>query len=113
MDVDDAIGEGAEEFAFEDAHEAGEDDEIDLFFLKGGDEALLGFFVEFGAEFAGRNESGLEVVILCEGKDPGVFDVGGDDDDFHGGTGARAVAGDGIEVRTFARAEDAEFCFAQ
>ena len=111
VDVDDAVGEGAEEFAFEDAHEAGEDDEVDLGVLENGDEALLGFFIELGAEFSGRDEDGFEAVALREGENAGSLDVTGDDDDFHGGTGARAVPREGIEVRSFAGAEDSESCF--
>ena len=112
MDVDDAIGEGAEEFAFEDAHEAGEDDEVDLFFLEDSDEAFLGIFIEFGAKFSGRDVEGFEGMGFGEGKDAGVLDVGDDKDDFHGGAGAGAVAGEGIEVGPFAGAEDSDFDFA-
>jgi hypothetical protein len=111
VDIDDAVGEGAKEFAFQDAHEAGEDDEIYLCVLEDGDEALLGFFIELGAEFSGRDEYGFEVVALREGEDAGVLDIAGDDDDFHGGAGARAVPREGIEVRSFAGAEDSESSF--
>jgi DNA polymerase III subunit delta' len=111
MNIDDAVGEGAEEFAFEDAHEAGEDDEVDLRVLENGDESLFGFFIKLGAEFSGRDEDGFEAVALREGKDAGPLDVRGDDDNFHGGTGARAVTREGIEVRTFAGAKDPESCF--
>jgi hypothetical protein len=112
MDVDDAVGEGAEEFAFQDAHETGEDDKIDLGVLEDGDEAAFGLFVELGAEFSGRDVDGFEFVLLRQRENAGGLDVAGDEDDFHGGAGAGAVAGEGIEVGSFARAEDAEFSFA-
>ena len=98
MDVDDAVGEGAEEVAFEDAHETSEDDEVDLFFLENGDEAFLGVFIEFGAKFSGRDVEGFEGMRFGEGENAGVLDVGNDENDFHGRAGARAVAGEGIEV---------------
>ena len=98
VNINDAIGEGAEEFAFEDAHEAGEDDEVHLGVLQDGDETLLGFFIELGAEFSGRNEDGFEAVALREVEDAGALDVTRDDDYFHGGTGARAISREGIEV---------------
>ena len=112
MDIDDAVSEGAEEFAFEDAHEAGQDNEVDLFFLENGDEAFLGIFIEFGAKFSGRDMQGFEGMGFGEGKDAGVLDVGDDKDDFHGGAGARAIAGEGVEVGPFAGAEHSEFDFA-
>jgi hypothetical protein len=111
VDVDDAVGKSAEEFAFEDAHEAGEHDEINLGILEHGDEALFGLFVEFGAEFAGRDVECFEFVSACQLENAGVFDVTGDDDDFHGGAGAGAVTREGIEVGTFAGAEHTEFNF--
>ena len=102
MDINDAVGKGAKEFALEDAHEAGEDNEVDLLFLEGGDEASFSIFVELGAEFSRRDVDRFEVVIFGEGENASILDIGGDHDDFHGGTGAGAIPGERIEVRAFA-----------
>ena len=111
MDVNDAVGEGAEEFAFENAHEAREDNKVDLFFLENGDEAPFSLFIEFSAKLSGRDVERFERVGFGEGQDPSVLDVGDDHDDFHGGARPSAVARERIEVGTFAGAEHSEFDF--
>jgi hypothetical protein len=111
MDVDDAIGEGAEEFAFQDAHEAGEGDVINLRFFEGGDVAGFGFVVEFGAEFSRGDKLGVEFAFARALENAGGFDVAENGDDFVGAIGSATAISDGDHVRAFARAENADSFF--
>src|SRR3954469_10440896 len=98
MDVDDAFGKRAEEFALENAHESGEHNEVDVRFGKGGDKSLLGFFVEFCPEFSWGDEKGTQAMTFGKMQNAGIFDVAGDERDCHWRFGASAIFGEGIEV---------------
>lgn len=75
VDINDAISEGTEEFAFEDPHEAGENDEINLGVLQHGDEPLLSFFVELRAKFSRRDVEGFEIVGFGKVQNAGALNV--------------------------------------
>ena len=82
MDVEDAIGEGGDEIGREQAHVAGEADEIDLGFLQSGDDlAVVGFALEaFGGDNAGGEAALLGAVdsggAIAIAEDEGDFGVG-------------------------------------
>ena len=108
MDVDNAVGEGAEEFAFENAHEASESDVIDTGFAEGGNVALFGFFVEFGAEFSRRDEFRGQPPFARVLKNARALDVADHQRDFRRHLAARDGLGNGGKVRSFAGTEHAE-----
>ncbi len=107
VDVEDAVGEGLDEGGRDDAHVAGEADEVDLVVVEAGDH--LGVVV--GALAAGGGDGdGGQAEVSGGGEAGGVFDVG-EDYGYFGVVEAvildRAV--DGEEVRASAGEEDAEF----
>src|ERR1700676_244677 len=96
MNVEDALGKGGYEKGREEAHVAGEADEIDFVFVEdGSDLAVVGFaFEAFGGDGAGGNIAG-----------GGSFEAGGtgliadDDGDFGvGDTSGGDTIGEGFEV---------------
>lgn len=108
MDIHDASFEGAEEFPFEDAHEAGEDHQVDLGVAQGPDVGGLGLLIEFRAETSGWNEMGGQAALAGVLEDAGIGDIRNHDGDGgRDGAGGDGV-GDGDEVGAFAGAEDAE-----
>ena len=104
MDVEDAVGEGRDEGWRDDAHVAGEADEIDVVVVELGDH--LGVVIGALAASGWDGESGqAEVAGGVEAG--GVFDVREDD----GYLGVEAVFGDGAmdgeKVGTASGEEDA------
>src|SRR5208337_4521869 len=101
MDVEDALGKGGYEEGGEEAHVAGQADEIDFVFMKdGGDLAVVGFALEaFGGDGAGVGA--LEALgggLVAD--DDGNFGVG----DATGGD----TVGEGLEVGPATAEEDAD-----
>ena len=86
MDVEDAVGEGRDEGRRDDAHVAGEADEVDVVVMELGDH----FGVVIGALAAcGGDGEGGEAEVAGGGEAGGGFDVGEDDGDLGVGGGLR------------------------
>ena len=73
MDVEDAVGEGCDKARREQAHVAGEADEVDVVFAQAGDE--VGVVVGAGAAF-GDVDGGGKVEVASGLDAGGVGDVG-------------------------------------
>jgi len=107
MDVENAIGKGGDELRREQAHVAGEADEIDLAGAKGSDHVVvvLGAGAALGDEHFAR-----QAQLSCGSDAGGIGDVGDYDGDFDVGQAAFGDrVGDGEEVGAAAGEEDAEF----
>ena len=89
VEVDNAAGEGLQEAGFKDPHEAGEDDQVRLGRLDGGDETRLTLALELGLERGGIDELGPDAEAWPEGKDAGIGAVRKNGHDL----GATEVAG--------------------
>jgi len=106
VDVEDAVGEGGDEGGREEAHVAGEDDEVDVVLAEGGEH--VGVVVGAGAAFGGA-ELGGQAQGLGGGEAGGAGDVGEDEGDFYVGEPAFADGlMNGEEVGAAAGEEDAE-----
>jgi hypothetical protein len=105
VDVDDTPGERAEEFPFEDAHEAGQHDEIDATAGQELDQLRFSGFVQFGSVFPRWDEFAFDPSLPGLLQDAGISHVAYDDRDLGGdyatGTGIR----NGGEIRAFARTQ--------
>ena len=88
VDVEDAVGEGLDKGGGDDAHVAGEADQIDVVVVELGDH--LGVVVGTLTTCRGDGEGGDAEVVGC-GEAGGGFDVGEDDGDL----GVEAAFGDG------------------
>ena len=88
VNVEDTVGEGRDEGWRDDAHVAGEADEIDVVVVKLGDH--LGVVVGSSAACGGNGEGG-DTEVVSGGQAGGGFDVGED----NGNLGAEAAFGDG------------------
>lgn len=106
MDIENAAREGGDKAGREQAHVAGEADEIGVVGLKAGDH--VGIVLGAGAAFG--DEDGGGKAELAGGGEAGSFsDVGDDDGDFNAGQAAGADGfRDGEEVGAAAGEEDAE-----
>ena len=106
VDVEDAIGEGLHEGRRDDAHVAGETDEIDLVRVEGGDHLA----VVVGAVAAGGGDAhGGEVQLAGRGEAGGIFPVRENDGDLCADEVPLADGfGDGEEVGASAGEEDAQ-----
>jgi len=106
VDVEDAVGKGLDEGGRDDAHVAGEADEVDVVVIEAGDHfgVVVGTFAAGGGD-----DDGGEAEVSGGGEAGGVFDVGEDYGDF-GVQEAMGIDGavDGEEVRASAGEEDAE-----
>jgi hypothetical protein len=106
VDVENAVGECGDESGREQAHVAGEADEVDFVLVKAGDEICI--VVGAGPPF-GTVEDGGEAELSGRGKAGCVLNVGDNYGDFYVEQFARAdVAGNGEEVGAAAGKEDAE-----
>ncbi len=106
MNVEDAIAEGGDEVGREEAHVAGQADEIDVVGLETGDHVDV--MLRAGATFGDADGGGKAETL--RGFEGGSFgDVRDDHGDFDAGqaSGADGI-GDGEEVGAAAREEDAE-----
>lgn len=107
MNVDDSLGELADELRCEDAHVANEDDEIDVVLF----ELLCELRVKFFARFIGRvDEKGFEALGAGALKGIAIFFVAGYEGEFDSGH----VAGfdfvdDGLKVSTVCGGQDCYF----
>ena len=108
VNINDAAFKGAQKIALKHAHETGEDDQIHFRRLQLLHEGAFGVFVQFGAEFARRNELGGHVAFTGMGEDAGVFDIAQDDGDFRRNSAGRDGIGNGDKVGAFAGTENAE-----
>ena len=88
MDVEDAVGEGLDEGGRDDAHVAGEADQIDVVVVELSDH--LGVVVGTPATCGGDGKGG-QAEVLSGGEAGGGFDVGEDDGDLS----VEAAFGDG------------------
>ena len=106
VDVEDAVGEGADEVRREQAHVAGEADELDVMLAESGDDVgiVLGALAAAGVEGEGG-----EAALAGGGEAGSVGHVRDDDSNAGVGDGARADrVGDGEEVGAAAGEEDTE-----
>ena len=108
MDVDHAIGEGTEEVALENPHEAGEHDHINLRLDQPLHERLLRLLVELRPKLSRCDEFGEELPFTSAVQDAGIRHVADDDGDLRRDLTAGTRLGDGHHIRAFARTEDAE-----
>src|SRR5579863_3522341 len=106
MDVEDAVGEGGDKLRGQEAHVAGQADQVDAMCAKAGEDVGI----VFGAGTAAGNKEGDgEAEIAGRGDAGRIGDVGDDDGDLDAGEAALAyVAVDGEEVGAAAGEEDAE-----
>lgn len=111
MDVHNAVGESAQEFPLENAHEAGEDDEVGADALQFSNEAHFRIFIEFGAEFSRRDESGGKTVGPGEVQNARALNVADHLNDLHRPPGFSAIFCERIEVCSTAGAEDNQALF--
>ena len=81
MNVHHAIRENAEEFAFQNPHETGEHDQIDVRILKCVDEGAFGIVIQLGAKFSGSNEFGAQATFARSLQDSGLGYIAEDDCD--------------------------------
>jgi len=106
VDVEDAIWEGGDECGREQAHVAGEADEVDGMLAEACDQVGVVGFAR--AAFGDESGGGKAEVAGC-GEAGSIGDVGDDDGDFDAGEAAGADGvRDGEEVGTAAGEEDAE-----
>jgi hypothetical protein len=106
VDVEDAVGKGGDELRREEAHVAGQADEVDAVGAEAGEDIAI--VVGAGAAF-GDEESGGQAEIAGGGEAGSVGDIGDDEGDLNAGEAAFAdVAPDGEEVGAAAGEEDAE-----
>lgn len=108
VDINHTLPEMLEEIRFDDAHEAGEDDKIDLGLLERADKLLFGGFVELGAISAGGDEPGGDSEVTGAIEDPCLRDIAEHEGDRRGEGAGSALFGDGNHVGALARAEDTE-----
>jgi hypothetical protein len=97
MDIEDAIGESLDEVGREEAHVAGQTDQIDFVFVEGGyDLAVEGF----AFEALGRENLRGQAAGFGAFNAGGAFAIAEDDSDFGLGNAARGdTIGEGFEVR--------------
>ena len=107
MDIHDAAGEGLEKLALEDAHEPGQGNQLDFGAPQGLDAGPLGLFVQFGAEFARRDESGGDIAFPRPLENAGLGHVAQDQDHLGREAARRAGPGNGQEIRAFAGTQHA------
>jgi len=87
VDVEDAIGECGDECGREQAHVAGQADEVDLVITEAGDEVgVVGFA---GTAFGDQGGSGKVEVAGC-GETGGIGNIGNNNGDFDAGKAAGA-----------------------
>lgn len=108
MNVDDAAFESAQEFAFQDSHETGEDDEINFRALESRDISGFGGIIELGTELAGSDELGREIAFHCVLEDARISDIAENNGDLRGDFSSGAGIRHRDKVRTFAGAENAD-----
>ena len=82
MDVDDAVGEGVDELRREQAHVAGEDDEIDIVTAEAGDD--VGVVLGAGAAL-GEEDFARQAELATDGEAAGRGGVGDDDGNLDAG----------------------------
>ena len=75
VDIHDSTSKGAQEFAFENAHEPRHDDQINLGVAQPLDVKPFSIVIKFGTEFSGRDILGRNATFFSLGQDPGVPDV--------------------------------------
>ena len=106
MDVEDSIGESGNEFRGEQAHVAGQTDQIDFVASQAGED--VGIVVGAGAAF-GDKELMRKAEAGCGFEAGGVGSVGDDDGNLDSGEAAFADGlGDGEEVGAAAGEENSE-----
>jgi len=98
MDVDNPSLECAEKVTLQDAHETSQDDQIHLGFLQRRHVRALGFFIQFGAEFPGRDKAGGQTASAGVLQDSRAFDVAQHDRHFRRNFACGDGVGDGDEV---------------
>ena len=107
MDIHDAAGEGLQELPFEDAHEPGQGHQLDLGGPQGLDVRPLGLFVQFGAKFALRDESGGDIAFPRPLENAGLGHIAQDQGHLGREAAGRAGLGDGQEIGAFAGTQHA------
>lgn len=108
VDIDDTVGEGGEERRFDDAHIASEDDEFDAEGEEGGDEICFVGRRETGAKFRFREGEVGDIRGAGDIEDARRGLVRSDEGDFCVQLLGLDGRENGLAVRAFARAEDAD-----
>jgi len=111
VDVHDALGKGAQKFAFQNAHEPRQHNQFNAGVTQSLDIRRLGGVIELGAEFSGREVMRGQSAFAGAFQNSGVGDIRNHDDDFRRDFAFGAGVGDGGGVAPFAGAKDAQFQF--
>src|SRR6185437_7474312 len=105
VNVQDAVGELADEGGAEQPHESGQTDQIDRVLAEGIDDRTV---VDFAVEPAGRQANGRKAAFACAGEAGGVGAVGDDDGDLSIERAGLNPISDSFEVGAAARDQNAK-----